>query len=74
MHMKAVSTKKNENFFANVRMETPTPDVLEFARLFPSVVEDYLMRITKLPLEYYTQPKTFYEKMDKGHLSLVGSS
>ena len=35
--IKAVSTKVNENFFAQVRMENATPDVLEFSRLFPVV-------------------------------------
>ena len=44
---------------------------MEFARLFPSVVEDYLVRIRKLPCKYYTQPKTFYETMDEGDFPMV---
>ena len=48
----------------------PTPDVLEFTRLFLSVVEDYLMRISKLLLVYNTGPNSFYEKLSQGYLSL----
>ena len=70
IYTKAVSTKVNENFYANIRMENPTPDVLAFARLFQSVVEDYLMRISKLSFVYYTGPKSFYKKLGQGYLSL----
>ena len=50
-------------------MENATPDVLEFAQLFPKVVEDHLLRITTLPFIHYTQPKSYYEKLEKGYLS-----
>ena len=60
---KAISTKVNENLFAQARMMNPTPDTLEFCRLFPVVVEQLLMRMTTLPFIYHTKP-SYYEKPD----------
>ena len=71
IYTKAVCTKINGNyFFANIRAANPTPDVLEFTRPFLCVVDDYLMSISKLACVYYTQPKTFYKKLDQVYLSL----
>ena len=69
IYTKAVCTKINGNFFS-IRIENPTPDVLEFTRPFPSIVDDYLMSISKLACVYYTRPNSFYEKLGQGYLSL----
>ena len=69
LNLKAVFTKVNENFSAQVRMENSTPDTLQFAQLFPKVVEDMVMRVSTLPFHYYTQPKTYYEQIHKEYLS-----
>ena len=45
--------------------------MLEFARLFPSVTEDLLMRVTDLPFNYHTKSEIFFEKVEKGYLSIM---
>ena len=49
---------------AMVRMINPTPDTLEFCRLFPIVVEQLLMHVSKLPFIYHTK-ESYYEKPGK---------
>ena len=38
--LKAITTTVNENFFAWMRDQVVTPDVLKFAMAFPKVVEE----------------------------------
>ena len=68
MKIKAVSTKANENLFAQVRMEVATPDMLEFSRIFPAATEDLLMRISDLPFIYQTKATPFYQALGKEYL------
>ena len=60
-------------FFAHIiRMENATPDVLEFARLFSSMTEDYVMCIGKLslPFIYHTSSQSFYEKVQQEYIQI----
>ena len=47
--MKAFITLVNEHFFSRVRQECLTPETLDFAQIFPSVVTELIKRIKKLP-------------------------
>ncbi len=44
-------------FFALVREQTLTPDALEFAMLFPNIVDELMKKITVLPFTYVTGNK-----------------
>ncbi len=57
MTMKCMSTKPNENLFAQIHIQVLTPDVLEFARAFPGAVENLQMRIANSHL-YSSQART----------------
>ena len=60
---KALTTIVNEHLFAKARELGLNEAVgcLEFAINFPSIVEEVIKRITKLPFLFYTHPKSYYE-------------
>ena len=51
--MKAFTTLVNELFFSRVRQECLTPETLDFAQIFPSIVTELIKRITKLPFLFF---------------------
>ena len=57
---KALTTIVNEHLFAKARELRLNEAVgcLEFAINFPSIVEEVMKRITKLPFLFYTHPKS----------------
>ena len=59
--MKAFTTLVNEHFFSRVRQECLTPETLDFAQIFLSVVTELVKRITKLPFLFFTHPHSYYE-------------
>ncbi len=68
---KSMTTKVNENLFADIRMINPTPDTLQFCQLFPGVVENLLLQMSDLPFIYERQVRTFYEKLDGSKLKVA---
>lgn len=60
---KALTTKVNEHLFAKARELGLNEAVgcLDFAINFPSIVEEVMKRITKLPFLFYTHPESYYE-------------
>lgn len=61
--LKALTTKVNKNLFAKARELGLNKAVgcLDFAVNFPSIVEEVMKRITKLPFLFYTHPGSYYE-------------
>ena len=59
--MKAFITLANEHFLSRVRQECLTPETLDFAQIFPSVVTELIKRIKKLPFLFLTHPHSYYE-------------
>ena len=60
---KAITTKVNEHLFAKARELGLNEAVgcLDYAINFPSIVEEVMKRITKLPFLFYTHPESYYE-------------
>ena len=60
---KALTTIVNKHLFAKARKRGLNEAVgcLQFAINFPSIVEEVMKRITKLPFLFYTHPKSYYE-------------
>lgn len=60
---KALTTQVNEHLFAKARELGLNEAVgcLDFAINFPSIVEEVMKRITRLPFIFYTHPKSYYE-------------
>ena len=59
---KSLSTKLNENLFAQIRDQVVTPDVLEFAECLPSAVENLQKRMSELQFIFFTNRESYYEK------------
>ena len=59
--MKAFTTLVNEHFFSRVRQERLTPETLDFAQIFTSVVTELINRIPKLPFLFFSHPHSYYE-------------
>ena len=61
----AITTTLNENFYSLIREWVVTPDILEFAVLFPYVLQELLKSSktapTTLPFHYFT-PDSHYEQ------------
>ena len=50
-----------KNFFSSMRGEkTVTPTVLDFCQRFPRCTNELLKRVTKIPFNYFTNPKASY--------------
>ena len=58
---KALTTIVNEHLFAKARKLGEAVGCLEFAINFPSIVDEVMKRITKLPFLFYAHPKSYYE-------------
>ena len=60
---KALPTLVNEHVFAKARELGFNEAVgcLDFAMNFPTIVDEVMKRITKLPFIFYTHPKSYYE-------------
>jgi len=60
---KALPTLVNEHVFAKARELGFNEAVgcLDFAINFPTIVDEVMKRITKLPFIFYTHPKSYYE-------------
>ena len=62
---KALTTIVNEHLFAKARERglnyIEAVGCLEFAINFPSIVEEVMKRITKLPFLFYTHPKSYHK-------------
>ena len=59
--MKAFTTLVNEHFFSRVRQERLTPETLDFAQIFKSVVTELINRIPQLPFLFFAHPHSYYE-------------
>ena len=62
--MKAFTTLVNQHFFSRVRQERLTPETLDFAQIFPSVVTELIKRIPKLPFLFSAHPLSYYEVLE----------
>lgn len=60
---KALTTQVNEHLFAKAKELGLNEAVgcLDFATNFPSIVEEVMKRITRLPFIFYTHPNSYYE-------------
>ena len=60
---KALTTKVNEHLFTKAQElgQWVAVGCLEFAINFPSIVEEVMKRITKLPFFFYTHPESYYK-------------
>ena len=60
---KALTTPVNEHLYAKAREFGVNEAVwcLDFAINFPSIVDEVMKKITKLPFLFYTHPSSYYE-------------